>query len=81
MGVWGVAALVAGFRRLVSTSRSRLLGHTGCPIFATSLSSPTRQVPLPMFSFTGNKKSILGDLNFYGKAALDGVRIQCSPLP
>lgn len=24
-------------------------------------------VPLPMFSFTGNKASILGDLNFYGK--------------
>ena len=22
-----------------------------------------------MFSFTGNKKSILGDLNFYGKAS------------
>ena len=28
------------------------------------------QVPLPMFSFSGNKKSILGDLNFYGKAWL-----------
>ncbi|KAK9379343.1 Aldehyde/histidinol dehydrogenase [Kockiozyma suomiensis] len=27
-------------------------------------------VPLPMFSFTGNKGSILGDLNFYGKAGL-----------
>ena len=27
-------------------------------------------VPLPMFSFTGNKKSILGDLNFYGKAGM-----------
>ncbi|KAK9472201.1 Aldehyde/histidinol dehydrogenase [Dipodascopsis tothii] len=27
-------------------------------------------VPLPMFSFTGNKASILGDLNFYGKAGL-----------
>lgn len=25
-------------------------------------------VPLPMFSFTGNKRSINGDLNFYGKA-------------
>lgn len=28
-------------------------------------------VPLPMFSFTGNKASILGDLNFYGKAGVD----------
>ncbi|CAE8582828.1 unnamed protein product, partial [Polarella glacialis] len=27
-------------------------------------------VPLPMFSFTGNKASILGDLNFYGKAGV-----------
>lgn len=28
-------------------------------------------VPLPMFSFTGNKGSILGDLNFYGKAGVN----------
>jgi malonate-semialdehyde dehydrogenase (acetylating)/methylmalonate-semialdehyde dehydrogenase len=28
-------------------------------------------VPLPQFSFTGNKKSILGDLNFYGKAGVN----------
>lgn len=27
-------------------------------------------VPLPMFSFTGNKGSILGDLNFYGKGGM-----------
>ncbi|KAK9450541.1 Aldehyde/histidinol dehydrogenase [Limtongia smithiae] len=27
-------------------------------------------VPLPMFSFTGNKGSILGDLNFYGAAGM-----------
>lgn len=27
-------------------------------------------VPLPMFSFTGSRGSILGDLNFYGKAAV-----------
>merc|ERR1719197_188689 len=27
-------------------------------------------VPLPMFSFTGNRGSILGDLNFYGKAGV-----------
>jgi malonate-semialdehyde dehydrogenase (acetylating)/methylmalonate-semialdehyde dehydrogenase len=27
-------------------------------------------VPLPMFSFTGNKSSFLGDLNFYGKGAV-----------
>mmetsp|Transcript_38055 Transcript_38055/g.81041 ORF Transcript_38055/g.81041 Transcript_38055/m.81041 type:complete len:535 (-) Transcript_38055:195-1799(-) len=27
-------------------------------------------VPLPMFSFTGNRGSILGDQNFYGKAAV-----------
>lgn len=27
-------------------------------------------VPLPMFSFTGNKGSILGDLNFYGKGGV-----------
>jgi malonate-semialdehyde dehydrogenase (acetylating)/methylmalonate-semialdehyde dehydrogenase len=27
-------------------------------------------VPLPFFSFTGNKRSILGDLNFYGKAGV-----------
>lgn len=27
-------------------------------------------VPLPNFSFTGNKASILGDLNFYGKAGI-----------
>ncbi|KAK9325381.1 Aldehyde/histidinol dehydrogenase [Lipomyces orientalis] len=27
-------------------------------------------VPIPTFSFTGNKSSILGDLNFYGKAGL-----------
>jgi malonate-semialdehyde dehydrogenase (acetylating)/methylmalonate-semialdehyde dehydrogenase len=25
-------------------------------------------VPLPFFSFTGSKKSMLGDLHFYGKA-------------
>jgi acyl-CoA reductase-like NAD-dependent aldehyde dehydrogenase len=30
-------------------------------------------VPLPMFSFTGNKASILGDLNFYGKG---GVQVR-----
>lgn len=35
------------------------------------------KVPLPMFSFTGNKKSILGDLNFYGKA---GARCSFSEL-
>ena len=34
-------------------------------------------VPLPMFSFTGNKKSILGDLNFYGKA----LGSRCAYLP
>ena len=28
-------------------------------------------VPLPMFSFTGNKQSIRGDMNFYGKGALN----------
>jgi len=28
-------------------------------------------VPLPMFSFTGNKGSILGDMNFYGKAGVN----------
>merc|ERR1719203_1154747 len=28
-------------------------------------------VPLPMFSFTGNKGSILGDYNFYGKAGVN----------
>lgn len=27
-------------------------------------------VPLPMFSFTGNRGSILGDHNFYGKGAI-----------
>jgi malonate-semialdehyde dehydrogenase (acetylating)/methylmalonate-semialdehyde dehydrogenase len=27
-------------------------------------------VPLPMFSFTGSRASILGDLNFYGKAGV-----------
>jgi len=27
-------------------------------------------VPLPFFSFTGNKRSILADLNFYGKAGV-----------
>jgi len=27
-------------------------------------------VPLPMFSFTGNRGSILGDHNFYGKGAV-----------
>ena len=26
--------------------------------------------PLPMFSFTGNKGSFLGDLNFYGKGGV-----------
>ena len=28
-------------------------------------------VPLPMFSFTGNKASFRGDLNFYGKGAVN----------
>ncbi|CAK0889730.1 unnamed protein product [Prorocentrum cordatum] len=28
-------------------------------------------VPLPMFSFTGNKASILGDYNFYGRAGVN----------
>jgi malonate-semialdehyde dehydrogenase (acetylating)/methylmalonate-semialdehyde dehydrogenase len=28
-------------------------------------------VPLPMFSFTGNKASFRGDLNFYGKGAIN----------
>lgn len=28
-------------------------------------------VPLPMFSFSGNKKSFLGDQNFYGKAGIN----------
>jgi malonate-semialdehyde dehydrogenase (acetylating)/methylmalonate-semialdehyde dehydrogenase len=27
-------------------------------------------VPLPMFSFTGSRASVLGDLNFYGKAGV-----------
>jgi hypothetical protein len=27
-------------------------------------------VPLPMFSFTGSRGSIRGDLNFYGKGAV-----------
>jgi len=27
-------------------------------------------VPVPMFSFTGNKASFRGDLNFYGKGAI-----------
>jgi malonate-semialdehyde dehydrogenase (acetylating)/methylmalonate-semialdehyde dehydrogenase len=27
-------------------------------------------VPLPMFSFTGGKASIRGDLNFYGKSGV-----------
>ncbi|KAF0852968.1 mitochondrial malonate-semialdehyde dehydrogenase (acetylating)/methylmalonate-semialdehyde dehydrogenase [Andalucia godoyi] len=27
-------------------------------------------VPLPMFSFTGNRASIMGDLNFYGKSGV-----------
>ncbi len=27
-------------------------------------------VPLPMFSFTGNKASILGGSNFYGKEGM-----------
>lgn len=27
-------------------------------------------VPLPMFSFTGNKKSMWGTANFYGKGAV-----------
>ncbi|PNX74865.1 methylmalonate-semialdehyde dehydrogenase, partial [Trifolium pratense] len=28
-------------------------------------------VPLPFFSFTGNKASFAGDLNFYGKAGVN----------
>ena len=28
-------------------------------------------VPLPMFSFTGNKNSIRADLNFYGKMGIN----------
>ena len=28
-------------------------------------------VPLPMFSFTGSRASIRGDLNFYGKAGIN----------
>jgi malonate-semialdehyde dehydrogenase (acetylating)/methylmalonate-semialdehyde dehydrogenase len=28
-------------------------------------------VPLPMLSFTGNKKSFLGDINFYGKHGIN----------
>jgi malonate-semialdehyde dehydrogenase (acetylating)/methylmalonate-semialdehyde dehydrogenase len=28
-------------------------------------------VPLPMLSFTGNKKSFLGDINFYGKNGIN----------
>jgi malonate-semialdehyde dehydrogenase (acetylating)/methylmalonate-semialdehyde dehydrogenase len=27
-------------------------------------------VPLPFFSFTGNKSSIRGDVNFYGKSGV-----------
>jgi malonate-semialdehyde dehydrogenase (acetylating)/methylmalonate-semialdehyde dehydrogenase len=27
-------------------------------------------VPLPMFSFTGSRGSIQGDLNFYGKSGI-----------
>ena len=27
-------------------------------------------VPLPMFSFTGSRGSILGDINFYGKGGV-----------
>lgn len=29
------------------------------------------QVPLPMFSFTGNKRSFMGDTNFYGKSGVN----------
>jgi malonate-semialdehyde dehydrogenase (acetylating)/methylmalonate-semialdehyde dehydrogenase len=28
-------------------------------------------VPLPFFSFTGSKASMLGDLHFYGKAGIN----------
>ena len=27
-------------------------------------------IPLPMFSFTGNKNSFRGDINFYGKGGV-----------
>lgn len=30
-------------------------------------------VPLPMFGFTGNKGSFLGDLNFYGKSGVEFI--------
>ena len=48
-------------------------------IHGVSIHSSIPQVPLPMFSFTGNKKSILGDLNFYGKASdvEKGCWLQC----
>lgn len=58
----------------------------GCAIFTSSGSSARKfqheidvgqvginvpiPVPLPMFSFTGSKASIRGDMNFYGKSGL-----------
>jgi malonate-semialdehyde dehydrogenase (acetylating) / methylmalonate-semialdehyde dehydrogenase len=58
----------------------------GCAIFTTSGSAARQfqtkvnvtqigintpiPVPLPMFSFTGGKASIRGDLNFYGKSGV-----------
>jgi malonate-semialdehyde dehydrogenase (acetylating) / methylmalonate-semialdehyde dehydrogenase len=38
-------------------------------IISCSINVPI-PVPLPMFSFTGSRGSIRGDLNFYGKSGV-----------
>jgi malonate-semialdehyde dehydrogenase (acetylating)/methylmalonate-semialdehyde dehydrogenase len=52
-----------------SGGNARKFQHeTECGQIGINLPIP---VPLPMFSFTGNKDSFRGDLNFYGKGALN----------
>jgi malonate-semialdehyde dehydrogenase (acetylating)/methylmalonate-semialdehyde dehydrogenase len=51
-----------------SGSSARFFQHN-CEAGQLGINVPI-PVPLPMLSFTGNKGSFAGDLNFYGKAGM-----------
>ena len=56
-----------GSKAIQSRSQACPLGPSS---HSTRTSHPCHPVPLPFFSFTGSKGSMLGDLHFYGKAGV-----------
>jgi malonate-semialdehyde dehydrogenase (acetylating)/methylmalonate-semialdehyde dehydrogenase len=56
----------------IFTSSGSAARHFACEVEAgqVGINAPI-PVPLPMFSFTGNKASIVGDHNFYGQSGVN----------